>query len=205
MTIRKGEEWGTRIIAPDDITQVGGDGAIAIFGSDDVMSILKGDLFEALGCPQVVQPGQTCTLLDIDALQCVITFSDGVIFTTLAASCVEIGTFAPRIGRRSRYVCVSNAGIVKGRNLAPRAHPNDGVLDILEISQDISFRNRMQAFKRSSTGTHIPHPSISTHRHSECEYLNINGQEVLRVDGLKMNSWQSIRITVLPDYWKIVV
>ena len=205
MTIRKGEEWGTRIIAPDVITQVGGDSAIAVFGSDDVMSIVKGDLFEALGCPQVVEPGTSCTLLDIDALHCEITLSDGTVLTTLAASCVEIGTFAPHIGRRSRYVCISNAGIVKGRNLTPRAHPNDGILDILEISQDISFRNRLQAFKRASTGTHIPHPNISTHRDSECEYLNIDNQEVLHVDGLKISSWQGIHITVLPDYWKIVV
>lgn len=205
MTIRKGEEWGTRIVAPDVITQVGGDRAIAILSSDHVMSIFEGDLFEALGCPHVVKPGNTCTLLEIDALQCRITFQDGTVRTELAASCIEIGKFTPRIGRSSRYICISNAGIVKGRNLTPRAHPNDGIFDVLEISPDISFRNRLQAFKRASTGTHIPHPDISTKRLSECEYFNSGGNEVLRIDHAKIPSWQSFHITVLPDYWKIVV
>lgn len=205
MTIRKGEEWGTRIVAPDVITQVGGDAAIAILSNNHVMSIFKGDVFEALGCPQIVEPGQDCTLLDIDAFQCSIVLADGKVRTERAASCVEIGSFAPRIGRSSRYVCISNAGIVKGRNLTPRAHPNDGILDVLEVSQDISFRNRLQAFKRASTGTHIPHPNISTKRHSECEYHNEGGQEILRIDHVRISSWLSVRITVIPDYWKIVV
>lgn len=205
MTIRKGEEWGTRIVAPDVITKVGGDRAIAIFSNDHVMSIFKGDLFEALGCPQEVKPGQSCTLLEIDALQCRITFADGTERTELVASCIEVGLFAPRIGRRSRYICISNAGIVNGRNLTPRAHPNDGIFDVLEISPDISFRNRLQAFKRASTGTHIPHPDISTKRLSESEYFNSGGSEVLRIDHWRIPLWQSIHISVLPDYWKIVV
>ena len=205
MTIRKGEEWGTRIIAPDVITQVGGDRAIASYSSDHILSIFKGDLFEALGCPQKVEPGQPCTLLDIDALQCRITFADGTERTEYAASCIEIGGFTPRLGRSSRYVCISNAGMVKGRNITPRAHPNDGIFDVLEISPSISFRNRLQAFKRASTGTHIPHPDISTKRLSDCEYFNSGGNEVLQIDHAKIPSWQSFLITVLPDYWKIVV
>jgi diacylglycerol kinase family enzyme len=205
MTIRKGEEWGTRITAPEVITEVGGDGAIATFGRDDIMSLFKGDLFDALGCPAIVQPGAPCTLLEIDAFQCEITLKDGAVKKDIAASCIEIGSFAPRIGRSSRYVCISNAGIVRGRNLAPRAHPNDGFLDVLEVSESISLRNRIQALKRSATGTHLPHPDISARRSVDCEFHNESGSEILRIDRSKISSWNSIRITVIPDYWKIVV
>lgn len=205
MTIRKGEEWGTRIVAPEQLILLPDDAHLVQMDSTATGVLTGGDIHYTLGSPPPVLSGADCTQLKVDAMQVLITLANGKVRTELAASCIEIGQFTPRIGRSSRYVCISNAGIVKGRNLAPRAHPNDGVLDVLEISQDISFRNRLQAYKRASTGTHIPHPDIRTNRHSECEYFNHGGNEVLRLDHAKIPSWQSIHITVLPDYWKIVV
>jgi hypothetical protein len=69
----------------------------------------------------------------------------------------------------------------------------------------MSVRNRLQAFKRASTGTHIPHPDISTTRGADYEIQNEGGREILRIDRVKISSWRRIRITVIPDYWKIVV
>lgn len=205
MTIRKGEEWGTRITAPEEIVHIDSDAAIAQSERFQVMSLLSGDMFNALGCPQIVKPGSSCTLLEIDAFQCEITLRNGNVYKELASSCIEIGSFRPQIGHQLRYVCISNAGIVRGRNLTPRAHPNDGVLDVLEVSHAMSFRHRLQAFRRAATGTHIPHPDISTNRGAECEFLNERLRENLRIDGVKISSWLNVRVTVLPDYWKIVV
>ena len=205
MTIRKGEEWGTRITAPEGIIHVESDAAIAQSEPRRVMTLFSGDLFDALGCPQIVKPGFPCTLLEIDALQCEITLQNGSVRKELAASSVEIGSFIPHVGHRSRYICISNAGIVRGRNLTPRAHPNDGILDVLEVSYAMSIRNRLQAFRRATTGTHIPHPNINARRSTECEFLNEERRETLRIDSVKLSSWLSLRVTVLPDYWKIVV
>lgn len=205
MTIRKGEEWGTPVVAPDGILQVASDDVIALHQSDVVMSLEGGDLFEALGCPQVVTPGAMCTLLPVDAIHIEVTLPNGTTQVMRAASCVEIGSFSPRFGQRSRYVCISNAGIVKNRNLTPRAHPNDGFLDVLHVSKEIALRDRLQAMKRSHTGTHIPHPDISATRGTEFAYDNDGNRETLHIDHRKFSSWTHIHITVIPDYWKIVV
>jgi len=47
---------------------------------------------------------------------------------------------------------------------APRAHPGDGLLDVIEVSESMNLRQRIMARRRSRTGSHLPHPDISTTR-----------------------------------------
>ncbi|MGB1824394.1 MAG: hypothetical protein ACPHO9_07420, partial [Ilumatobacteraceae bacterium] len=47
---------------------------------------------------------------------------------------------------------------------APRAHPGDGLLDVVEVSDAMPLRQRWMALRRSRTGTHLPHPHISMTR-----------------------------------------
>jgi hypothetical protein len=126
-------------------------------------------------------------------------------YSQLAASSVEIGTFRPSFIHRNRYVCITNGGLVHGRNLAPRAHPNDGILDSVTMTKSMTFRDRLNARKKSLTGTHLPHPEIQVSRGESFSYLRASKSEQLSIDGQKVADWISIRITVQPDYWKIVV
>ena len=56
----------------------------------------------------------------------------------------------------------------RGRwDVAPRAHPNDGRVDVVEVAAAMGLRARWQARRRLPTGTHVPHPAIRTGRATE--------------------------------------
>lgn len=57
---------------------------------------------------------------------------------------------------------VSNSGYLGARELLPKAHPNDGVMDVLAVKSSMPYTQRLQAWRRIPTSSHIPHPDIST-------------------------------------------
>lgn len=205
MTIRKGEEWGTRIIAPEQLVMLSDDAQLAQLDPDSIGVLLGGDIHHTLGAPSPVLPGAECTQLNIDAIQVTVTTYLLEEFTVLASSRVEIGYFRPRIFKRQRYKCITNGGVIEGRNLAPRAHPNDGVLDCVEISAEMTFRDRLTAMRKAVSGTHIPHPQIQVSRSETFADLGGSNRPDLLIDGRIVPDWLTFSITVLPDYWKIVV
>jgi hypothetical protein len=204
MTIRKGEGWGKRIPLPSSVRQVENDADLSKCSRSDFVSLTNGDIHRALGSPRPVQSEAECTLLPIDALQIRIVSSDGDEQWVTAASCIEIGAFLSLNGRK-RYVCVTNGGIVNGRNVAPRAHPNDGRFDILTIDASMSFRTRLAARKKAVTGTHMPHPQISARQDDSFCAKKLHKGERLSIDGKTVTNWSEVVITILPDYWQVVV
>ena len=205
MTIRKGEEWGTRIIAPVHLELLSNDAQLARLDPLRIGSLLGGDIHHTLGAPAPVKPGNECTQLEIDALQVIITTSLDEQTEVLASSRVEVGQLRPSIFKRQRYMCVTNGGVIDGRNLAPRAHPNDGFLDCVEISKEMPFRDRLAAMKRAISGTHIPHPHIQVSRAESFSCLREDRGLELFIDGQGVSDWLAVTVNVLPDYWKIVV
>lgn len=205
MTIRKGEEWGIRIIAPDLLDLLPDDAHLARLDSHAIGTLAGGDIHYTLGSPAPVTPGSECTQLEIDALHVTVTTSLGDDVEILAASRVEVGQLRPKIFTRQRYWCVTNGGVIDGRNLAPRAHPNDGVLDCVEIAEEMPFRDRMTAVKKAISGTHIPHPHIRVSRNESFACLRGDRRLELFIDGRRIPDWLAVTVNVLPDYWKIVV
>ena len=205
MTIRKGEQWGIEIVAPASLTLLKDDHHLASMEKSDIGVLMAGDIHQALGSPLPVQPGTVCTQLEIDAMFVEIQTAAFDDVSQLAGSSVEIGTFRPSFIHRNRYVCITNGGLVHGRNLAPRAHPNDGVLDSVTMTSSMTFRDRLSAQKKALTGTHLPHPEIHVSRGESFSYMRTNKSEQLSIDGHKVTDWVSVRVTVQPDYWKIVV
>jgi hypothetical protein len=204
MTIRKGEQWGSRISTPSRIRHVSSDAEIAQCSPEDFIAVGGGDIYTTLGSPAFVSDSDECTLLPMDALQVEILLSDASEKSCTAASCIEVGSLVSPL-KSGRYICVTNGGIVSGRNLAPRAHPNDGRLDIMQIAETMSFRDRLTARKKALTGTHVPHPSIS-HRQDETFSAKRSGErEKLRVDGVSVANWIEVSVSIVPDYWQIVV
>lgn len=204
MTIRKGEEWGIRIIAPQSCRYVANDAQLAQLQPFEFGVLTGGDIHYTLGAPSSVQPGNVCTQLEIDAMQNHITLSDGSVVTLLASSKIEIGSFRPSVTRQ-RYICITNGGIVDMHNIAPRAHPNDGVLDCMHVDAGMPLRARLTALTKSKSGTHIPHPDIAITRGETFSFHRKNQKEKLSIDGVVVPRWSSIVVNVLPDYWKILV
>jgi hypothetical protein len=46
-------------------------------------------------------------------------------------------------------------------DVAPRAHPGDGRVDVVRVDRAMSLRDRRTATQRLPLGAHLPHPYIS--------------------------------------------
>lgn len=204
MTIRKGEQWGRRIAKPSRIRHVSSDAELAQCSSEDFISLGDGDIYATIGSPTMLPDLDECTLLPIDALHVKILSLDASEKYCTAASCVEIGSFISLL-KSGRYICVTNGGIVSGRNFAPRAHPNDGRLDIMLVAESMSFRDRLTARKKAITGTHIPHPSISLRQDETFSAKRLGERDKLQIDGVTVANWIEVSVSIVPDYWQIVV
>jgi hypothetical protein len=204
MTIRKGEGWGKRIPMPSSIRLVRSDAELSQCSRSDFISLTDGDIHRTLGSPLLDHNDSECTLLSIDALEVRVTAPDGSERAFMAASRIEIGDFLSPL-RRRRFVCVTNGGIVKGRNLTPRAHPNDGRFDVMTIESSMTFRNRLIARDKAVTGTHVPHPQISVRQIDTFTTERLGRGERLSIDGCLVTNWSEISVTIHADYWQVVI
>jgi hypothetical protein len=200
VTVKAGEEWGRQVTtAVADAVVVEGDAALAaaipgIVGTRAVVA-RGGDLHRSLGAPT----GAATRRLPIDAIA---VAADEHSFVAVAH------VVARRRGRlgwwRGPIVAVMNVDHVGNWDVAPRAHPNDGWLDVVAIDGAMSRRARWQVLRRLPTGTHLPHPDIATRRVREATY-SFDPPLGLTVDGVDRGTVRSLRVSVEPDAAEIYV
>ena len=75
-----------------------------------------------------------------------------------------------------------NAEFVGNWDVAPRAHPNDGMLDVISVPRSFGIGDRMKARSRLPHGGHLPHPGISVERTAACRATFAPGLRV-HLDG----------------------
>ena len=61
-----------------------------------------------------------------------------------------------------RVVAVMNAQWIGRWDVAPKGHPNDGMVDVLD--GNLGLDDRLKVRSRLITGTHVPHPGIAQAR-----------------------------------------
>lgn len=195
MTIRKGERWGTTTARPPDLRTVATDAELAALvesGSAGPFGIAGGDLHRSVGSPA---PRDEMQRLPIDVIDVVV---DGERVVAVAHVVARRGWW------RGGIVAVCNVDRIGGWDVAPRAHPNDGRLDIVEVDGRMTLRQRRQAQRRLATGTHVPHPMINTRTARADEWVFDRPQNVW-VDGRRVASVRSLRVEVRPDAAEILV
>ncbi|MGH9275481.1 MAG: diacylglycerol/lipid kinase family protein [Acidimicrobiales bacterium] len=110
------------------------------------------------------------------------------------------------VARRSwwfgRVVVAMNAQFLGKWDVAPKSHPNDGRLDILD--GDPSFGQRWQARSRLATGTHVPHPAIDERRVTAVQ-IDFAHPTPLELDGEPLGPATTVSIRVEPDALVCVV
>lgn len=203
MTIHKGQPWGQNFEVPLTTRDVDSDWQLARGTQADIHILSGGDVFASLGQPSAIRIGESRTLVHIDAMECAIT-NDTTTYSLLASSTIEIGRWLG-LGRSRRYLVVTNGGLLEGRHIAPRAHPNDGLLDLMNLNASISLRDRLNSRKRARTGVHIPHPAITISRGESFSFTREYTREKLVIDGHSISGWNSIEVKVHPDYWQVIV
>ena len=99
---------------------------------------------------------------------------------------------------RGPILAVMNVDRLGRWDAAPRAHPNDGRADVVEVAAEMGLRARWQARSRLSSGTHLPHPQLTNRRITD-ETWTFDGPRRLWVDGVARGTVRSLRVAVEPD------
>ena len=97
---------------------------------------------------------------------------------------------------RGRIIVVANAAFVGRWNIAPRAHPGDGRLDLLDGDPPLS--DRWNARRRLPAGTHVPHPAITTRRVDAAQF-EFDRPMPIHLDGAGAGVARTVSVRVEPD------
>ena len=103
---------------------------------------------------------------------------------------------------RGPLLAVLNCAYIGDWNVAPRAHPNDGRFDVVEVSAAMSVRQRLQARRRLPLGTHVPHPQIAV-RTAESAVWQFDTPRDVYVDSVARGRATRLEIVIAPDHFSI--
>ncbi|MHB8465829.1 MAG: hypothetical protein ACYDH6_17905 [Acidimicrobiales bacterium] len=201
MTIAKGRPWGRPGPLPAD-------GVVARSDAEardiletarragrpvPVLGLLGGDLCRTLG-----GRGELSRLRSADA----------VTFPIDIARVVARGTshwFVAHLIARNRLWTrarvVMNGAWLGTWNLAPRSHPNDGLLDVIDARLRLADLRPIRA--RLAHGSHLPHPRLAQSRVAAVD-IDPTGLRVW-LDGVPLDASGGLRIEVEPDAVHVVV
>ena len=203
MTIRKGEPWGAPGALPDDGVVVSSDAEAADIvwsarrdGSPvPVLGLAGGDLHRTLGGRADVS-----RLHSDDAMTFPVDLGEALLDGRLHVFVAHL------VARRplwlGRAVVAMNAAWLGDLNVGPKAHPNDGLLDITDAR--LRPGELLAARRRAKTGSHLPHPRL-TMRRTPAEQLRFDRPTPVWLDGRKVGSFRDISVRAAPDALTVVV
>ena len=212
MTISKHGSYGTPVSRPPTLNVLQSDLEIAqhyVSGHTATpCTVTNGSIALSLGISSEMnlrdsESNQQMTLVDIDLLQIDFrTRPPSIANSSTSSRIVVAGTIA--IQHRtplSTCLILSNSGILRSRDVLPRAHPNDGFVDVLEVDPKISIRQRAIAWSRSATGSHLPHPNFRVSRSIDFQWSGSPARMI--ADGVTYKGVVWLRCTVLADAMKM--
>ncbi len=204
MTIRKGEAWGGPGTLPADGVVVRTDAeartvveaARAADRPIPPLGLLGGDLCKTLG-----GLGDEARLRSPEAMRFPVDLgrvelADGRRHWFVAHAIIRHRAWL------GRAVAVMNAQWLGEWDLGPRAHPGDARLDVTDGR--LPLGDLFQARARARTGTHLPHPDLTTARASQWQ-SNFVHTETLWLDGQRVARVREVSIEVEPDALLVVI
>ncbi len=208
MTARRGRDWGEPGVLPPGAPVVADDHMLVQVVSSDpppaVVGLVGGDLHRTLGSPHRRAEDLRAnggTLLSIDFGTARLTRPDGRTEDhRFAAHLVARTGRGPRFARHT-FVAM-NAAFTGPDNLGPRAHPGDGVLDLLEGS--LGWWDLVRSGRRRRSGTHVPHPGLVQQRSRRTSRTFPDGARVA-LDGVDLGIARQVEIGVAPDAVVILI
>jgi hypothetical protein len=205
MPISPGSKWGEEIVPPTAIRSFGSDRELGTALRDNSLNsqpqgalhLVSDDFRSLLGLKELTKR-TTAIKIRIDALAISYTDKHGGTHQDVCIGSLHIGR-----PLRGTLNIVTNTGWWRGHDIAPRAHPNDGKLDIVEVARTMTARQRITAWRRSLVGTHLPHPNIA---YSQSDFYSWSGKlSNLTVDGEKLGKVSHVQCRVQSDCTEIMV
>lgn len=201
MTIRKGEPWGASRPLPPDAREVTTDDELrdlvlaARTGGEPAppVALLGGDLCRTLGGSgdrRRLDSGQALAFrIDLGLAR----LDEGPP-TPFVAHAV-----ARRRGWSGPFAVAMNAAWLGSWYLGPRAHPNDGLLDVTEGA--LPLVQRVLARRRVPSGSHLPHPGLRTRRTAE-HRIDLPRPTPVHLDGRPVGRARRLELRCEPDsFW----
>lgn len=203
MSIRKGETWGEHAPLPEGGVVVRTDAELHQIVESGrrrdkplpTVGLLGGDLCRTLG-----GVGDERRLHSDEAMTLVCDLGAALLDGQLhwfASSLVVRGPWW-----RGRAFVAMNAAWLGAWNVAPKAHPGDGLLDTFDarvpLSQVLAVRGRLRL------GAHLPHPAIATRR-APAVQVDIERRLPVWLDGVRCGVAREISVRVEPDALTVVV
>ena len=93
-------------------------------------------------------------------------------------------------------VAAMNAQFVGPWMLGPRAHPNDGLLDVYRA--DLALADRLKVRARVWHGAHMPHPRIKERRAAAMQ-IELDRPRPVYLDGERVGDARKLSLRVEPD------
>ncbi len=205
MTIRRGEPWGTPGGLPAGGVVVDSDaGARAVVTEArrnrrpiPPIGLLGGDLCRTLGGPgdpdRIRSPEAMRLPVDLGAV-----LLDGRLHWFVAHLVARRGWW------RGPILAAMNAQFFGSWDVAPRSHPDDGRLDLVEVAASMRPLERLAASRRLPAGSHVPHPSI-TERRVRAWQVDLGRATPVWLDGERCGEVRQLSIRVEPDAATVVV
>jgi hypothetical protein len=203
MTVEKGVDWGRPGALPADGVVVHSDAeARAVVeqarraGSPvPALGLLGGDLCRTLGgvgdAGRLHSPAAVTLTCDLGSV-----LVDGRIHWFVAHAVLR------RSWWRGRLVAAMNAQWRGRWDVAPRAHPGDGLLDVLD--GDLPVGDRWKARNRLPHGTHVPHPGITLRRVPAAQF-DLGPPLDVWLDGERVGRARTVSVRVERDALTVVV
>ena len=203
MTVRRGQAWGEPGPLPPEGVVVRSDAeARAVVENArragnpvPALGLLGGDL-----CRTVGGTGDEARLRSPAAVRLPVDLGEVLLDGRLHWFVAHL--VARRAWWRGRAWLAMNAEWLGPWDVAPRAHPNDGLLDVLDASVPVGERLKVRS--RLTHGTHLPHPAISVQRRPAVQ-VEFPRPVPVHLDGELAGSFRTLSVRVDPDAVTVVV
>ncbi len=197
MGVHRNRDWGALGMVPEDArTATSNADLLKLLGdldSDSVVALTGGDLFRTLGGQGRACPGSEAAMVDVDVGEVLV---DGRLHRFVSHLVVRPSRHP------GRWWVAANAAHRGGWNVAPRAHPGDGQLDVLEAS--LSLGQALRAWRRLRLGMHVPHPDIREERTTATQ-VGFDGSARAWLDGMPIGRVDRLSLRVQPGALRIAI
>jgi diacylglycerol kinase family enzyme len=199
MTVRRGQAWGVPGALAEDGVVVHSDAdarrvveaARRAGERPPPLGLAGGDLCRTLG-----GRGDVDRLRSPEAIQVPVDLGGVLVDGRLHWFVAHL--VARRSWWRGPVVAAMNAEFLGHWDVAPRAHPNDGVLDAVEVAAGMSLRDRLKARRRLPAGNHVPHPAIARARRPAFQF-EFDRPVPVWLDGERIGAAMTLSVRVEPD------
>ncbi|HYE78174.1 MAG TPA: hypothetical protein VEI97_09315, partial [bacterium] len=159
-----------------------------------VLGVLGGDLCRTLG-----GPGDEARLRSDQAVTFTVDLGQALVDGSLH---LFVAHLVAHNRLWTRALVAMNAQWLGSWNLGPRAHPNDGLIDVYDAHLPIGEVTKVR--RRLHHGAHLPHPGIAEQRSAAVQF-ELSRPLPLWLDGVRLGQAQAVSVRVEPDALKVVV